>query len=89
MHSTNMIAIENCCIFSCNLLSQRYFNGNLSHAFQTCSHLLLRHDFDFGTMSPPHAIPSLGAIAFPPASTVASGHVRASTVIWNYEMFKA
>lgn len=39
-HYTNMKAAENCCISSCNLLSQRHFNGNLSHSFQIHFHLL-------------------------------------------------
>lgn len=42
MHYTNMKAAENCCISSCNLLSQRHFNGNLSHSFQIHFHLLYK-----------------------------------------------
>lgn len=33
MHYSNMKAAENGCLASCNLLSQRHFNGNLSHFF--------------------------------------------------------
>lgn len=42
MHSTNMKGVENCCISSCNLLSQRHFNGNLNHSFQIHFHLLYK-----------------------------------------------
>lgn len=61
------MAAENCCIFSCNLLSQRHFDGNLSHSFQTCLHLLYNM-----TLAPVSriSIPSSGAIMFPPASTM-------------------
>ena len=42
MHYTNMKVAENCCVSSCNLLSQGRFNGNLSHAFQIHFHLLYK-----------------------------------------------
>lgn len=62
MHYT-MKAVENCCISSCNLLSQRYFNGNLSHFFfQIYFHLLYKM-----TSAPvlfSLSIPFLGALRF-------------------------
>lgn len=44
MHYTNMKTVESCYISSCNLLSQRHFNGNLSlfFFFQIHSHLLYK-----------------------------------------------
>lgn len=46
MHYTNMKIVESCYISSCNLLSQRHFNGNLSlFVFSNSLPFTLQNDF--------------------------------------------